>query len=193
MFFWNSSLPWIIASSVGLFGGELCLDFLSVRFCEGECVYENEFRFWQGGRFWKYFYLVLFSEGFFCLSFVVVFSPLPALPLFYLQCFTSPGEPAESVLGIAWGLSFASYFWQRAMSVRSIFSHSVLSHHASPREENENLITGDFITTFFCFWNCFEEPMHIYHWRHNTVNKYSFQCYIPILCVLTLQLERGWC
>lgn len=59
------------------------------------------------------FCLALFSEGFFfccCLSFVGFFPLLPALPLFYLQCFTPPGEPAGAVLGIAWGVSFASYF-----------------------------------------------------------------------------------
>lgn len=184
--------PGSLLVQLGFLGAELSLDFLSVWFCWGECMWEwiwvfvgevlNGFLF--GFVFWEF--IVLFVFWF--------FPPLPALPLFYLQHFTLPGESAEAVLGIAWGLSFANYFWQRAMSVRSIFSYSVLSHHASPREENENLIIWDFITTFFFgFEICFEEPMHIYHWKHNTLNKYSFQCYIPVLCVLTLQLERGWC
>lgn len=58
-----------------------------------------------GSEHFLFVCLVLFSEGLFCLSFVCFFSSLPALPLFYLH-----GEHAEAVLGIAWGLSFASCF-----------------------------------------------------------------------------------
>ena len=77
------------------------------------------------------------------------------------------------------------------MSVRSIFPHSVLSHHTLPREGNENLITGDFLTTFFVFEVCFEEAMHIYDWRYNILNKYFSLCYIPVLCVLSPAIAKG--
>lgn len=64
--------PGSLLVQLGFLGVEPSLDFLSVWFCGGECMWEWVWVF--VGEVLNGFCLVLFSEGLFCLS-VVVFSP----------------------------------------------------------------------------------------------------------------------